>query len=63
MKKKGNKLILVAAALFIVFGVMIYLYLKPAGNSATNIDSNIQEVTVGTGNIEKLVTGLRRSIV
>jgi len=63
MKKKSSKLIWVVVSLLIVFGVMVYFYLKPTDNNSNNLSSNIQEVTVGTGNIEKSITGSRRSII
>lgn len=64
MKKKNSKLIWVVGILLIIFGIMIYFYLKPADNSnQNNSSSNIREVTVGTGNIEKSITGSRRNII
>ena len=62
MKKKNSKLIWIVVALLAVFGIMLYFYLKPATNNSNNTESNVQEVAVGTGNIEKSITGSRRSI-
>ena len=62
MKKKSNKLIWVVVILLIVFGTMVYFYLKPTGDNSNSNASNIREVQVGTGNIEKSITGSRRSI-
>lgn len=62
MKKKNSKMIWFVLALLIIFGIMIYFYLKPSNNNSNNSSSNIREVTVGTGTIEKTITGSRRSI-
>ena len=62
MKNNSSKLIWVIVILLIVFGTMVYFYLKPTGDNSNGNASNIREVQVGTGNIEKSITGSRRSI-
>ena len=63
MNKKSKRLILIMVVLLVVFGMMLYFYLKPSDNKFDNTSSNIKEVIVGTGNIEKSITGSRRNIV
>ena len=61
--KKKNKLVWVVIALLVIFSVMIYFYVKPTDNNSSDTSSNIREVTVSTGNIEKSITGSRRNII
>ena len=63
MKKKSNKLIWITIVLLIIFGMMLYFYLKPSDNKLDDITSNIREIVVETGNIEKSITGSRRNII
>ena len=60
---KKSKLIWVVIILLIILGTMLYFYLKPSSNNFDNTASNIREVTVGTGDIEKSITGSRRNII
>ena len=57
--KKNNKLIWLVVGLVVIFSVMLYFYFKPADGNTGNSSSNIREVTVGTGIIEKTITGSR----
>ena len=61
MKKKNSKLIWLVLLLVIIFAIMLYFYFKPASDNKTDT-SNIREVQVNTGTIEKTITGSRRSI-
>ena len=62
MKKKSSKLIWLILGLLLVLGVMLYIYFKPPSDNSNNNSDNVREVQVGTGTIEKTITGSRRSI-
>ena len=61
MKKKNNKLIFAIITLLVIFGIMIYFYLKPIEESSSTVSENIREIEVGTQTIENTITGSRRS--
>ena len=56
MKKKNSKLIWLILVLVVIFGVMIYISFKPTGSKGIDT-SNIREVQVDIGTIEKTISG------
>ena len=63
MEKKRSTLIWIIIILLIIFGLMLYLYLKPVDNNSNKTLDNIRKVEVETGDVEKSITGSRRNIV